>query len=167
MATTSNAPPIPPFPPLPPAPTRPHSNTSRAWAPSYKLSTIPKLKGTENNQSWREISQHILELYNCWGIVTGTELLPVEERNDDDELTNDDAIESFRDRYQWASAYFLETIDLKYLILLATHKTLPNIWKVFQDKFARENTSSFFEQLNAFSNTTYNVSVPIVGHIIS
>ena len=152
--------------PIPPAPADRHTNsTKRGFAPSYKLSSIPKLTGSENYRTWRDISEFVLGLFNCWKIVTGEETIPDNITDENDVITNEDSIDEFRDRYQWASAYFLERIDSKWLILLATHKTPPAIWTAFQDKFDRENTTSFFDQLNAVLDSKYDTSEVIADHI--
>ena len=140
-----------------PANTNQHSNsTKRGLAPSYKLSSILKLCGSENYRTWRDISEYVLQLFNCWDLVVGTEKIPIEETNHKGDLTNFEKIDEYRDRYQYASAYFLETIEPQWLILLATHKTPPAIWQAFEDKFARENTFSFFDQLNSVFDTKYD-----------
>src|SRR5205807_9501643 len=89
----------------------------------------------------------------------------VEVVGEDNEITNAADIDEFRDRYQYASAYFLETINPRWLILLATPKTPPAIWTAFQDKLDRQNTSSFFDQLNAVLDSQYNTFEPIADHI--
>src|SRR5205807_4383922 len=94
----SSSTPNPPDIPLPPD--RHVNNTRRGFAPNYKLSSIPKLTGPENYRAWRDISEYVLGLYNCWRIVTGDEVIPGKEEDDD-------LIDGFRDRYQYASAYFL------------------------------------------------------------
>ena len=106
-----------------------------------------------------------MRLFNCWDLVKGTELLPVEERDNNGALRNLDDVDGYRDRYQYASAYFLETIEPQWLILLATHKTPPAIWQAFEDKFARENTSSFFDQLNSVFDTKYDTLDMLLDHI--
>ena len=149
-----------------PANTNQHSNSSkRGYASSYKLSSVPKLSGSENYCTWRDISEFVLRLFNCWDLVIGTEHLPAEERDENGALSNFDDVDGYRDRYQYASAYFLETIDPQWLILLATHKTPPAIWQAFEDKFARENTSSFFDQLNTVFDTKYDTLDLLSDHI--
>jgi len=95
----------------------------------------------------------------------GTEEIPEEETDDKGEVTNFEKIDEYRDRYQYASAYFLETIEPQWLILLATHKIPPAIWQAFEDKFARENTSSFFDQLNSVFDTKYDTLDLLSDHI--
>jgi len=77
------------------------------------------------------------------------------------EETIDDYAEDYNDnfihRYQYAATYFIQTVESQWLILLATHKTPPKIWTALEDKFARENTSSFFNQLNSGFNTKYDI----------
>jgi len=149
-----------------PANTSQHSNsTKRGFAPSYKLGSIPKLSGSENYRTWRDISEYVLQLFNCWDLVVGTEEIPEEETDDEGDVTNFEKIDEYRDRYQYASAYFLETIEPQWLILLATHKTPPAIWQAFEDKFARENTSSFFDQLNSVFDTKYDTLDLLSDHI--
>ena len=134
-----------------------HSNASkRCYAPSYKLSPVPKLSSSENYSTWRDISEFVFCLFNCWDLVIGTELLPVEGKEDDGALSNFDDVDRYRDRYQYASAYFLDTIEPQWLILLATHRTPPALWQAFEDKFARENTSCFFDQLTSVFDTKYD-----------
>jgi len=48
---------------------------------------------------------------------------------------------------------------------LAIHKTPAAIWQPFEDKFARENTSSFFDQLNSVFDTKYDISDLLSDHI--
>jgi len=139
--------------------------TKHPWAPNYKLSSIPKLSGSENYHTWYAISEYVLRLFNCWNIVLGPEEIPEEERDGDGDVINDDPIDGFQNRYQYASAYFLEMIEPQWLILLATHKTPSAIWQALEDKFARENTSSFFDQLNTVFNTRHDTATPIAEHI--
>ena len=149
-----------------PANTSQHSNsTKRGFAPSYKLGSIPELRGSENYRTWRDISEYVLQLFNCWDLVVGTEEIPEEETDDEGDVTNFEKIDEYRDRYQYASAYFLETIEPQWLILLATHKIPPAIWQAFEDKFARENTSSFFDQLNSVFDTKYDTLDLLSDHI--
>ena len=91
----------------------------------------------------------VLWLFNCWELVISTEFLSTEESDKDRAVSNCDDIEGYRDHYQYALAQFLETIEYKWLILLATHKTPSAIWQAFEDKLARKSTSSFFDQLNS------------------
>ena len=65
-------------------------------------------------------------------------------------------IDEYGDRYQYDSAYILETIEPQTLILLATHRTPSDISQAFEDKSSRENTCSFFDQLNSVFDTKYN-----------
>ena len=149
-----------------PANSNQHSNASKCgYAPSYQLSSVPKLSGSENYRTWQDLSEFVLRLFNCWDLVIGTELLPVEERDDDEALSNFHDGDGYRDRYEYASAYFLETIEPQWLILLATHKTPPAIWQAFEDKFARENTSSFFDQHNSVFDTKYDTLHLLSDHI--
>ena len=104
-------------------------------------------------------------MFNCSNIVLGTEEIPEEEIDGDGDVINEDPIDGFQNQYQYASAYFLETIEPHWLILLATHKAPSAIWQAFEDKFARENTSSFFDQLNTVSDTRYDTGTPIAEHI--
>jgi len=149
-----------------PANTSQHSNsTKRGFAPSYKLCSIPKLSRSENYSTWRGISEYVLHLFNCWELVLGMEEIPREETDDEGDVTNFEKIDEYRDHYQYASAYFLETIEPQWLILLATHKTPPAIWQAFKDKFARENTSSFFDQFNSVFDTKYDTLYLLSDHI--
>jgi len=131
-------------------------SSKNSVAPNYKLSSIPKLTGSENYRAWRDISQYVLELFNCWNIVLG------EETIDDYAEDNND---NFIDRYQYAATYFIQTVESQWLILLATHKTPPKIWTALEDKFARKNTSSFFDQLNSVFDTKYDTLDLLSHHI--
>ena len=71
-------------------------------APNYKLSSIPKLTGSENYRAWRDISQYVLEHFNCWNIVLGEETI--------DDYAEDDN-DNFIDRYQYAVTYFIQIIE--------------------------------------------------------
>jgi len=72
-----------------PANTSQHSNsTKRGFAPSYKLGSISKLSGSENYGTWRDISEYVLQLFNCWDLVVGTEEIPEEETDDEGDVTN-------------------------------------------------------------------------------
>jgi transposase InsO family protein len=124
----------------------------RIWAPSYKLDRLPKLTGPENYQQWREASEHVLQVFGCWDIVNGTEEQPKDKFDKDGNLENEDEIEGFKDRYQYTSAFYLETIDPTWLTVLTTYRTPSAIWKALQDKFARENTTSFYNHLSGLLN---------------
>ena len=87
------------------------------------------------------------------------------KREDDRALSNYDDVDGYHDGYQYASAYFLETIEPQWPILLVTHKTPPTIWQASEDKFARENTSSFFDQLNSAFDTKYDTWDLLSDHI--
>ena len=72
-----------------PANTSQHSNsTKRGFAPSYKLGSCPKLSGSENYRTWRDISEYVLQLFNCWDLVMGTEEIPQEETDDEGDITH-------------------------------------------------------------------------------
>ena len=116
-------------------------------APNYKLSSITKLTGSKNYCAWRDISQYVLKLFNCWIIVLGEETIEDYAEEDND---------NFIDRYQYLATYFIQTIESQWLILLATHKTPPKIWTALEDKFSREITLSFFDQLNSVFDTKYD-----------
>src|SRR3989337_812678 len=143
------------------------SRSHRIWAPSYKLDKLPKLTGPNDYQKWRETTEHVLTIFNCWNIVTGEEELPEEEHNSDGDITNSDDIDGYRDRYQYASAYFLETVDPTWITILTTHKTPSAIWKAFQDKFARENTVSFYNQFSSLLNFKLNNKDDIADHLMN
>ena len=74
--------------------------TKRTWAPNYKLSSIPKLSGSENYRTWRDISEYVLWLFNCWNIALWTEEIPEEEIDGDRDVINEDPIDGFQNRYQ-------------------------------------------------------------------
>jgi len=139
-----------------PAPDKHIQSSKNSVAPNYKLSSILKLTGSENYHAWRDISQYVLELFNCWNIVLGEETI--------DDYAEDDN-DNFIDRCQYAATYFIQTIESQWLILLATHKTPPKIWTALEDKFARENTSSFFDQLNSVFDTKYDTLDLLSDHI--
>ena len=83
-----------------PANTSQHSNsTKRGFALSYKLSSIPKLSGSENYRTWRDISEYVLQLFNCWDLVVGTEEIPEEDTDDEGDVTNSEKIDEYPDRY--------------------------------------------------------------------
>lgn len=106
-----------------------------------------------------------MRLFNCWDLVIGMEILPTEERDEVGLLSNFDDVDEYGDRYQYTTAYFLETIESKWVILLATHKAPPAIWQAFENKFAREYTSSFFDQVNSVFDTKYDTLDPPPDHI--
>ena len=126
------------------APDRHASSTKTKVPPSYKLSFIPKLIGTENYQLWRDISLYILKLFNCWDIVIGDETIEIKYDEDygADDYTN------FQDRYQYTAMYLIQTVDPKFLILLAMQEFPHKIRTTPVAEFARENIRSFFDQLN-------------------
>jgi len=102
--------------------------------------------------SWRPVCQKR-------GPITNTS----EETIDD---YAEDENDNFIDRYQYAATYFIQTVESQWLILLATHKTTPKIWTALKDKFARENTSSLFDQLNSVFDTKYDIVDLHSDHII-
>ena len=61
-----------------------------------------------------------MRLFNVRDLVIGTELLPAEEEDEARAFNNYDEGDEYRDRYQYTSAYSLETIEPQWLILLAT-----------------------------------------------
>jgi len=77
----------------------------------------------------------------------------------------EDANDNFIDRYPYAATYLIQTVESQWLILHATHKTPPKMWTALEDKFARENTSSFFDQLNAVFDTKYDILDLLSDHI--
>ena len=78
---------------------------------------------------------------------------------------DDDAHANFQDRYQYAATYFIQTVDPYFLVILATQRAPDRIWTTLEDKFGRENTTSFFDQLNSVFDTKYDASEPISDHI--
>jgi hypothetical protein len=84
--------------------------------------------------------------------VNGTEEQPKDKFDKDRNLENEDEIEGFKDRYQYTSAFYLETIDPTWLTVLTTYRTPSAILKALQDKFARENTTSFYNHLSGLLN---------------
>ena len=62
--------------------------------------------------------------------------LPAEERDEEGTMSHFDEVDGYRNRYQYASAYFLETMELQRLISSAIHHNTPSaIWQACQDKF--------------------------------
>jgi len=98
------------------APDKHIQSSKNLLTPKYKLSSIPKLTGSENYGAWGDISQYVLELLNCWSIVLGEETI--------DDYAEDDN-DNFIDRYPCAATYFIQTVESQWLILLATHKSSP------------------------------------------
>jgi len=139
-----------------PAPDNHIQCSKNSVAPNYKLSSITKLTASENYCAWRDISQYVLEPFNCWNIVLGEETIEDYAEEDND---------NFIDRYQYLATYFIQTIESQWLILLATHKTPPKIWTALEDKFAREITLSFFDQLNSVFDTKYDTLDLLSDHI--
>ena len=88
-------------------------------------------------------------------------MLGEETIDDYAEDDNDNCIDS----YQYAVTYFVQTVESQCLIFLVTHKTPPKIWTALEDKFARENTSSFFDQLNSVFDTKYDTLDLLSDHI--
>jgi len=83
-----------------PANTSQHSNSTKCrFTPSYKLSSISKLRGSENYCTWRDISEYVLQFFNCWDLVVGMEEIPMEETDDGRDVTNFEKIDEYRDRY--------------------------------------------------------------------
>jgi hypothetical protein len=123
------------------------SHPKHIWAPSYKLDRLPKLTGPEY-QHWREASEHVPQMFGCWDIVNGTEEHPKDKFDKDGNLENENDIEGFKDRYQCTSAFYLETIDPTWLTILTTYRTPSAVWIALQDKFACENTTSFYNNLS-------------------
>ena len=93
------------------------------------------------------------------------EHLPVGERDEDRALSNLNEVDDYRHRYLYASVFYLEPIESQWLILLLTHKTPPVVWQVFKDTFAKQNTSSFLDQLNSIFDTQYDTLNPVSHHI--
>jgi len=85
------------------------------------------------------------------------------EETIDDYAKNDN--DNFIDCYQYAPTYFIETVESQWLILLATHKSSTTIGTALKDKFGRENTSSFFNQLNSVCDTKYDILDLLSDHI--
>jgi len=106
--------------------------------------------------AWRDISQYVRKLFNFWNIVLGEETI--------DDYAEDDN-DNFIDRYQYAATSFIQTLESQWLILLATHKTPPERWTALEDTFAREKTSSFFDQLKSVFNTKYDRLDLLSDHI--
>jgi len=138
------------------APYKHIQSSKNSVAPNYKLSSIPKLTGSKTYCAWSDISQYVLEPFNCWNIVLGEEAI--------DDYAEDDN-DNFVDGYQYAATYVIQTIESQWLILLATHKTPPKIWPTLEDKLARETTSSFFDQLNSVFHTKYDIFEVLSDHI--
>jgi hypothetical protein len=83
----------------------------RVYAPSYKLDKSPKLTRPDTYQVSHNTSEYILKAFNCWDIVICKEKHLEKKINNDGEIENEDEIEGYTDRYQYVSAFFLETAD--------------------------------------------------------
>ena len=116
--------------------------------------------GIKDYQHWRNISQYVLELFNFWEIVLGAETIDQYDAEEDD-----DTHANFQDRYQYAATYLIQTVDTSFLVILATQRAQDGIWTILEDKFGRENTTSFFNQLNSVFDIKYDASEPISDHI--
>ena len=163
MSSSSAAPPAP----TPQSTKRPSSQpTEKNFAPNYKLENLPKLSSHKDYEVWKNNSEYILDVFNCWDIVRGAEKEPVVEYNEDGDLTNRLQIEGYKDRYQYASTFFLQTVDPAWLPILRTNRTPPRIWIALQNKFARENTTSFYNQLSGLLNLKLESKAGIADHLI-
>jgi hypothetical protein len=102
--------------------------SKRVYAPSYKLDKFPKLTGPDTYQVWQDASEYILKVFSCWDIVIENEKEPEKRYDGDGDLKNEDEIDGYTDRYQYVSAFFLETVDPTWLTVLTTHRTPDAIW---------------------------------------
>ena len=125
--------------------------------PNSKLSCIPNLTGSENYLAWRHISQYVLKLFKYCNIVLWEEMIDEYAGHDND---------NFIDRYQYAATYFIQTVESQWPILLATDKAPPKIWNALEDKFAREKSSSFFDQLHPVFHIKYDTLDLLSDHMI-
>ena len=132
---------------------------------TFKLDKIPKLTGPEDYRQWQDSSIYFLGVVNCYRIVTGEEKAPKETYDTDGDINNEDEIDSYTQRYQYASAYFLETVSSDWFIILVTYKTPNGIWQALQDKSARENTVSFFDQLVTLLNHKLDTKHDLATHL--
>jgi len=96
------------------APNKHIQSSKNSVAPNYKLSSILQLVDTENYSAWRDISQYILEPFNCGDIVIGKQTMDTFEADDYD---------NFIHRYQFAATYSIDTLESQLPIPLTTYKT--------------------------------------------
>ena len=139
-----------------PAPDKHIQSSKNLVAPNYKLSSIAKLTRSENYCAWRDISEYVLELFNCWNMVLGEETI--------DDYAEDDN-DNFSDRYQYAATYFIQTVESQWLSLLATHKTPSNIWTALGTNLLEKtlHLSSTNSILFSIPSTIYYIFSPIIS----
>jgi len=127
----------------------PESVPTPPGAPSYakgsyieytKFDKVPKLTGSGDYASWRDAAELILTNFGAWDIMQGRVLEPI---RDPDDLTDYDM---YINKRQLCITYLIQTVDPRWISILATHKEPPRIWKALEDKFARENATAFYTQ---------------------
>ena len=130
-----------------------------------KLDKLPKLTGPDNYRTWASTAEFLLTTYGCWDLVTGAETEPTATYDKDGDLENEDDIDNFHQRYRYSTSFFLETVDHQWLPILVTYKTPQAIWTALRDKFARENTTTFYDELSTVLNLRLTNKSDIATHI--
>ena len=149
--------------------------------PTIKFDNIPKLTDSSNYQIWAETVEHLLSIYNCWDIITKDEGLPTAPEEPSTSLTGDALVaakaaydeakekydekrESYVGRSHWAQQLIASTVDPKWITLL-TRKSASAQWAALRDKFARENTVSFYHQFSDLLNTKLDDKAEMASHL--
>ena len=130
-----------------------------------KLDKLPKLTGPDNYRTWASTAEFLLTTDGCWNLVTGAEAEPTATYDKDGDLENEDDIDNFHQRYRYSTSFFLETVDHQWLPILVTYKTPQAIWTALRDKFARENTTTFYDELSTVLNLKLTNKSDIASHI--
>ena len=113
--------------------------SSSAWKnhshrPHLKLDKFPKLTNQTDYPVWRDTARYVLGTMDCWSLVEDTEAQPVKTKNQDDK-DYEETLGQYKARYQWASIFFLETVDQQWLPIITAAQTPSRIWKALQDKY--------------------------------
>lgn len=136
-------------------------------APAFKLEKLPKLTGPENWQAWSDMAEYVLSTCGCWEIVTGSETEPPAPKPDSKDTDIAEKYTGYHDRLQYTKLFFLSCVDTTWISILTVNKTPNKIWKALEDKFARENTVTFYNQLTSLLNTKLGSKAQIADHLTS
>jgi hypothetical protein len=102
---------------------------------NVKYNNIPKLKGTDNYQQWRDTAEYLLTALGIWDAMMGTDPLEPIKGN-----------QEYADRKRECSLFLFQTVEPKWLPILTANREPSKIWKALESKFGIENPRTFFFQ---------------------
>lgn len=131
---------------------------ARNYAPSIRVSDIPKLVGSSNYTTWSLMIMRYLEAVGLWAVVNGTWLQPADT--------------GFGNQQEWNAAdnsvnfILLQTTDPSLHHLLAdSADSSAKHWRTLKANYGSESTLASFIKFKQYFSAVHDESKPLSEHL--